>query len=69
MAVFLPSDDDEEALLANESWRGIFAVQPVLLVAAIVLFLMLVRTDTPRFYISKGENEKAKLAISKIYNT
>ena len=69
LAVFLPADDDEEALLANKSWRGIFAVQPVLLIASIVLFLVLVRTDTPRFYISKGENEKAKLAISKIYNT
>lgn len=35
----------------------------------IVLFYAFVRTDTPRFYIQSGQHDKAKLAISKIYNT
>jgi len=38
-------------------------------VVTIVLFFVYVRMDTPRFYIKSGQHEKAKLAISKIYNT
>ena len=38
-------------------------------IVTIILFFALVRTDTPRFYILSGQEEKAKLAISKIYQT
>jgi len=39
-----------------------------MLTVTIAFFYCFVRTDTPRFYIQSGQHEKAKLAISKIYN-
>lgn len=47
----LPPDADKEALKDTKSWIFIFALQPILLIIAIILFLSLVRYDTPRFYI------------------
>jgi len=69
VGVFLPADDDKEALQNDTNWRYIFALQPVLLTISIILFITLLRTDTPRFYITQGEGEKAKQVIQKIYRT
>ena len=64
MGAILPPDDaSEEELKANTSWRYIFAVQPLMYIITIVLFFVFVRMDTPRFYISTNQDEKAKLAI------
>ena len=51
MGAILPPDDDKEALKEDTSWRIIFAVQPILLIVSIILFLALIRHDPPRFYI------------------
>ena len=51
MGAILPPDDDEVALQDDTNWRIIFAVQPFMLTVSIVLFYLLVRHDTPRFYI------------------
>mmetsp|Transcript_15002 Transcript_15002/g.20364 ORF Transcript_15002/g.20364 Transcript_15002/m.20364 type:complete len:408 (+) Transcript_15002:200-1423(+) len=64
----LPPDDDP-VLKDTKAWIGIFVLQPILLMAAIALFLLLVRTDTPRFYLSTGQEEKAKLVLKKMYDT
>ena len=70
VGAILPSDDaSEQELEDNTSWRYIFAVQPIMYVITIILFFVFVRMDTIRFYITTGQVEKAKIAISKIYNT
>ena len=63
MGAILPADDDVEALKDNKTWRLIFAIQPIMYVITIVLFITLVGMDTPRFYIMQGQDEKAKDAI------
>ena len=50
----LPPDEEPEELKETDSWYAIFAVQPVMLIITIILFYALVRTDTPRFYITQG---------------
>ena len=69
IGVALPPDADPEKLAATENWIIIFAVQPILLVVTLILFYTLVRTDTPRFYITQGEDEKAREVIARIYVT
>ena len=69
MGAILPPDTNEELLKEDTNWRIIFAVQPTMLVLSIVLFLVLVRHDTPRFYIMNGQEQKAKSVIQKIYMT
>lgn len=70
MGAILPPDDAPESELKdNTSWYYIFALQPIMYVITIVLFFVFVRMDTPRFYIATDQTEKAKLAISKMYNT
>ena len=44
-------------------------LHPILMVATIALFLILIRTDTPRYYLSTGQEEKAKLVLKKMYDT
>ena len=39
-----------------------------MLIVTLVLFFVFVGTDTPRFYLSNGQEEKAKAVIKKIYN-
>ena len=69
IGVALPPDADPDKLAATENWIIIFAVQPILLVVTLILFYTLVRTDTPRFYIMQGDDEKAKEVIARIYVT
>ena len=51
MGAILPPDHDKVALAEDKNWRIIFAVQPIMLITTIILFLVLVRHDPPRFYI------------------
>lgn len=67
IGAILPADDDTTALKENGTWRLIYSLQPVMYLVSIILFLTLVGTDTPRFYILSGQEEKAKQAIRKIY--
>ena len=68
LGAILPAETDEEALAENKTWRLIFAVQPIMLILTIVLFVTVIGTDTPRFYIQQGDHDKAKEVISTIYN-
>ena len=65
----LPPDEDEKALKETNSWIFIYMLHPILMVATIALFLILIRTDTPRYYLSTGQEEKAKLVLKKMYDT
>lgn len=57
IGVILPPDEDEQALEENKTWRYIFAVQPIMYVITIILFMVFVRMDTIRFYITTGQIE------------
>ena len=64
----LPPDESED-LGETNAWIFIFMLHPILMVITIALFLILIRTDTPRFYLSTGQEEKAKLVLKKMYDT
>ena len=69
LGAILPDDEDNEALKDNLTYRIIFAVQPIMFILCIVLFYIFVRTDAPRFYIQRGQEDKAKAQIEKMYIT
>ena len=69
-AIVLPSDDaSEQELKDNSSWHYIFGLSFVWISIGILGFLFLVRTDTPKFYISKKDEDNAIKAIHTIYDT
>ena len=63
MGLILPPDEEEEELKEDGNWRVIFAIQPALYLLSIALFYVFVRIDSPRYYIIKGDERNAKLAI------
>lgn len=50
----LPNENDKEALEENQTWRIIFLVQPMLYLLTLVLFMLLIGIDPPKFYILTG---------------
>ena len=68
-ADWIPDDDDTEALKANESWRWVQGLQLIVLVIFFVYLVSLVRYDSPKFYVTQKQEEKAKQVIKKIYKT
>ena len=67
--LILPKDTDTEALKENQTWRLIFGF-PLLLEFIILFgFLVVMRHDTPKYYVSKGNRAMAIHAIHKIYKT
>ena len=69
-AVVLPSTKAED-LEYEESvaWRYIFGFSLLFTIIGLLGLIFLVRTDTPKFYLSKGEEEESLIAIKTIYNT
>ena len=62
--LILPKNTDTEALKDNKTWRIIFAVPYIFYVALLFGFLVVMRLDSPKYYISKGDR---KLAIKSIH--
>ena len=63
-AVALPAEDaSPEVYEDSHSWRWIFGFSYVWLAIGMVGFLTYVRTDTPKFYISKNDDDNAIKAI------
>lgn len=60
----MPSDDDTEALKADVSWRYVQGLQLVLLIVVLVMLAIFVKNDSPKFYVTQKNDEKAKDAIS-----
>ena len=59
-AVVLPKDDEpEEVFLDNTSWRWIFGFSFLWIAIGVFGFLFFVRTDTPKFYVSKNNEAGA----------
>jgi hypothetical protein len=74
-AVFLPPENaaDEKALdqeyAETNVWRYMFGFSFVTTAIGFFGFLFFVRTDSPKFYITKKREEEAIEAIKTIYNT
>lgn len=68
-AVILPKDQHDTALLeANTSWHYIFGFPIILYLLMITGFLLFVRTDTPKYYLMKGDRQGAESAVKSIYD-
>ena len=53
----------------NETWRFILGF-PLLLYATILFgFLVVIRYDSPVYYVSRGDNAKAIEVVHRIYKT
>lgn len=50
-------------------WRYMFGASFVFVIIATLGLLLLVRTDAPKFYTAKGDEDGALKAINTIYNT
>ena len=61
--LILPKDTDKEALEQNQSWRLIFGFPAVFFIVELFGFLLIIRHDSPKYYISRGDREKAIHAI------
>ena len=66
-AMALPPDTDTQALEETEIWRYMEAFPIILYLLIIISLLSIVRTDGPKFYIAKNDNENALKAIHNIY--
>ena len=59
----------DEEYATTVVWRYMFGVQILSAAFGLVGFLFFVRTDAPKFYIAKQNEEKALEAIKTIYDT
>ena len=67
--LILPKNTDTEALKDNKTWRIIFAVPYIFYTALLFGFLVVMRQDSPKYYISKGDRQAAIKAIHWVYKT
>ena len=65
---WMPSDDDQEALEADESWRFVQGLQLFVLVIILVYMLCCVRYDSPKFYVTQKKDSLARKVIRQIYH-
>lgn len=69
-AVILPPmNAPDQEYMDTESWRIIFGMSFVWVGVGLFGYFVLVRLDTPKFYLSKGSEEYAIKSIKNIYNT
>lgn len=65
----LPNTDVIADYADNKTWRIIFGLNFVFIGLALLGYLVFIRLDTPKFYLSKGMDEYAVESIKVIYNT
>lgn len=69
-AVVLPPDDaTPEEWMDSQSWHYIFGFSFVWIAIGMLGFLLFVRHDTPKYYITTGQEDNAVKAIHSIYTT
>ena len=65
--LLLPKDTDKEAMEQNKTWRIIFGFPAFFFATILFGFLLIIRHDSPKYYISKGDRVKAIDAIHQVY--
>ena len=66
---WMPNDTDTEALKKDESWRIVQGLQGVVLFVLLFYMITMVKYDSPKFYVTQKDDEKAKQVISELYYT
>lgn len=67
--LILPKDDDTQGQKADQMWRLVFAL-PLAFFAIILLgFMLVIRQDSAKFYLSQGDQFLALKAIHAMYKT
>lgn len=69
LGLFLPPDSDKKALASTEAWRIIFGFPMLLSALVLISFLLFFKYDSPKFYLSVGDEDSARKAISLLYDT
>ena len=55
LGLFLPPDGEDKALEHTEAWRIIFGFPMVLSAGVIVMFTLFYKYDSPKYYLSIGD--------------
>ena len=69
-AISLPKDTAEDSEFEdNTTWRYIFGLSFIWIAIGMLGFLLVIRNDTPKYYLTNGDEPSAIASINKIYNT
>jgi len=67
-AYLLPPDTSPPSVLSSVTvWRYLFALPITFCAVALLILLLPITTDTPKYYLICEEEEKARTAIKKVY--
>ena len=70
MAISLPKDNAADSEFEdNTSWRYNFGLSFIWVAIGMFGFLLVIRNDTPKYYLTNGDEPNAIASIKKIYNT
>ena len=61
-----PYSDDSD-MKTNGNWRLIFAIPAIFSIIQLILFLVIFRYDTPKYYKIKGDEKNYHIIMSKLY--
>ena len=67
--LILPHSYETEQLESNEIWRVIFLFPALMYVIIIAGFLLIIRTDSPKYYVAKSDRQNAIKAIHATFKT
>ena len=68
-ALLLPPDKDKVALAESDMWRLIYALPIAMYAIMIVLMLLVVRYDSPKYSLVTGNKDDCMAVIHQIYKT
>jgi hypothetical protein len=67
-AAVLPKDESPLSVLeANKSWHYVFGFPVAFYFILLLGFIFIVKTDTPKYYLLRGDRAMAKTAIKATY--
>lgn len=69
LGLVLPKDSDYNANYHTEMWRVIFGFPMFFSIIVVIMFGFVFKHDSPKFYLSIKDEEGARNAIRKFYNT
>ena len=69
MALILPEEKDEEGLAADKKWRILFGLPILMYTLMLIGFILIIRYDSPKYYMSADRKQSAIRSIHKIYRT
>ena len=68
-ALLLPPDSDKVALAESDMWRLIYALPIAMYAIMMILMLVVVKYDSPKYSLVTGNKEDCISVIHQIYKT